>query len=199
MKNIILAILFTLTLGIASAQEKVITPINTPDTTTSSSKLGYTLYVNQPIGIVYGGKIRVRVEKRYSENKSVLLSFTSYFTDENYFLPWRGNQLSIESRKYRTPYGWPPNKFETFYTFKGGIGNINNNYYDENKTLYLFIGLATGQKFYLGESNKFSLDITEGMKLPVLFPNRNPRFRELFYLIGPGSFIDLNFNFGYHF
>ena len=62
-----------------------------------------------------------------------------------------------------------------------------------------------GEKIYFDKGQRFSLVCIQGLKFcPNIIGDEDPDtasggLRGLFYVIGPGSLIDLHFNFGFRF
>ena len=179
MKSIILTIIFFILIINISAQE-----------TKSQHKIlkdrnVYSLYINQPIG--FSSKIRIKFEKRFITDNSILLTYTNHYGINP------GNQFYIELRTYNNEY-----VKENFKQIKLGIGES-----ESFSNVYVFLGAAIGQKFYLSKLKKVALDITEGLKLPLILKGdpdtATGGLGGLFFLTGPGSILDINFNFSYQF
>ncbi len=145
----------------------------------------YSLYINQPSGFL--SKIRIKFENRFTTDNSILFTYT------NYYEMYTGNQYYVEFRQYKEK-----DSRENFNQIKLGIGES-----EKFSSVFVFLGGAVGQKFYISKSKKIALDITEGLKLPLIIKgnpdNAGSGLGGLFYLVGPGSIIDINFNFSYQF
>lgn len=152
---------------------------------TDTSK-GYTLYVNQPFGL--STKLRFSLEKSVSEHYSLLLYYTNFYG----LVP--GVQSYLELRRYN------PNKKDFFVYTKVGAGNSF-----KTNTVYGIFGIGVGEKIYFDKKQRFSIVCIQGVKAcPNVIGDENPDTATgglggLFFLIGPGSIIDLNFNLGYKF
>jgi hypothetical protein len=146
----------------------------------------FTVYINQPIGLAT--KVRLSIEKDVSKNYSLLLNYTNFYG----LVP--GGQSYLELRRnYREP-----NKSDFFVYSKMGAGNSF-----QTNTLYGIFGIGLGEKFYFDKGQRFSFVCIQGCKFcPNVIGDEDPDtasggLRGLFFLTGPGSIIDLHFNFGY--
>jgi hypothetical protein len=180
MKFSILAIIFILLIINVSAQE------TKSQTNILTEKKSYFLSINQPIGLL--SKFRIKFENRFITDNSILFTYT------NYYLIYPGNQFYAELRKYNNGSG-----IENFKQIKLGVGES-----EKFANIYVFLGVAKGQKIYLSKSKKVSLDITEGLKLPLIVKgdpedNAPKGLGGLFFITGPGSIFDINFNFSFQF
>jgi hypothetical protein len=149
---------------------------------------GYTIYINQPIGLA--SKVRISIEKDVSSNYSLLLNYTNFYGLVG------GEQSYLELRRYY----YEPKKNDFFVYSKMGAGNSF-----QTNTVYGIFGLGFGEKFYFDKYQRFSFVCIQGFKFcPNIIGDEDPDtapggLRGLFYVIGPGSLIDLHFNFGYRF
>jgi hypothetical protein len=152
----------------------------------SAQNNNYTAYINQPIGLA--SKVRLSIEKDINKNYSLLLNYTNFYGLVG------GEQSYLELRRnYRKP-----NKSDFFVYSKMGAGNSF-----QTNTVYGIFGIGVGEKIYFDKGQRFSLVCVQGIKVcPNIIGNEDPDtasggLRGLFYVIGPGSLIDLHFNFGF--
>ena len=144
-----------------------------------------------PIGIDFStglfNKFRFRVEYRINQNTSILGSFAAYYGLNP------GRQLFLEGRKYFNQ----KQKSELYVYGKVGHG-ISTTYNGQ----YGLIGLGFGQRIYPFKKQSFYLQFNQGVKYCQTISGNvdiepGSGFSGLFYLIGPGSMIDLNISIGW--
>jgi hypothetical protein len=145
-----------------------------------------TFYVGNPIG--YVTKFRIKGEVGLSSNYSLLGCYTRFYgivSGEHYYLELRKYTDAAQSFKYLKVGGgqsFPESSYRT-----GGQ--------------YILVGAGVGQTIQLNK--RFFIQFSEGIKACVPVPldaeldTAGNGLRGLFYLTGPGAFIDLNINFGY--
>ena len=172
-------ILFSV-LSLVSAQE-------TTEIKSSSKNLINSLYINSPLGFING--IRIMAEHNIAPDHSIVLSLTKY-----YGVATPGIQSYLEYRKYSIT-----DKTANFKYAKIGMGQTT--VYNGK---YVLIGVGFGQQIRFGSSKQFSLQFKEGLKIcPAISGDieaqNSSGFRGLFYIAGPGAFVDLNINCGYRF
>jgi hypothetical protein len=135
-------------------------------------------------------KIRLKFEYRLNENNALVLSGATHYGSIN-----PGVQTYLEYRRYFKP------KVDSELFVAGKLGAGQSFTFGGN---YGLIGASFGQKIYLGQRQSFYFLFSEGFKVcPTLKGDieaePNSGFRGLFYAVGPGSFIDVNINFGFSF
>lgn len=162
----------------------------------------YAIYLSSPLGLLSKGG--VKVEYRLNLQNALLLSYDQYWG----IFP--GYQGDFEYRMYFTDRS-KMSSSENFIYAKAGLGysgyTANNNVsqismlsdgqnnYDAPGT-YVFGGGGVGRHFNF---DWFFIDINAGLKFSQV-TNPPAVFNEhLFYLSGPGSFVDLNLHFGVQF
>lgn len=178
--KLILILIFFSVFNFVSAQEST-------ETKNSSKSFINSVYINSPLGLFHG--IRIMAEHNLSLDHSILLSLEQY-----YGVATPGIQTYLEYRKYNIT-----DKTANFKYAKIGIGQTT-----VYNGVYALLGAGFGQQIRFGSSKQFSLQFKEGLKLcPAISGNIEAQnssvLRGLFYITGPGAFVDLNINFGYKF
>ncbi len=162
----------------------------------------YAIYVTTPISILSKGGIKF--EYRINMENALLLSYTQYWG----FFP--GYQGALEYRKY-FPDRLRRRISENFIYGKTGIGFAdylyNNNYQQisiagDGKNsyaapgTYVFAGAGVGRHYSF---DWFFIDVNMGLKFSEVTSPPSVYNEHLFYLTGPGSYIDLNIHLGVQF
>jgi hypothetical protein len=165
---------------------------NTSAQDSITENLNSNFYYPRSISINIGvfNKIRGKFEYRFNQKNSLALSVSRHYGAIN-----PGAQSFLEYRRF-----YKENGSEEYFAYaKIGAGKS----FTFNGTYALF-GLGVGQQVNLGKSNSFFLQISEGLKVcPSIHGDVEAEpgtgFRGLFYVIGPGAFIDINLSFGFRF
>jgi hypothetical protein len=154
----------------------------------STFKNQYTLYINQPIG--FATKVRLTLENRFTKNSALLVNYTVFYgmyPGQHGYLEYR-RYFSLSEGMEIAPY------------LKVGGGHSF-----QTAGSYGFGGIGVGEKFYLDRNKRFSIYCKQGLKLPLSLKinqdleNSSGGLDGLFYISGPGAFIDIQFNLGYRF
>jgi hypothetical protein len=145
------------------------------------------IYIVSPLGMLT--KQRVKIEFRGPTGNSWLIGLTVYYGIN------RGGQGYGEFRHYMITHG----RQTSFWYTKAG-GGISTTY----NGIYLLAGGGIGQLWTFGKRKNLLFQLSEGLRAcpPVygdIEAERSSGFRGLFYLVGPGSVIDLNINIGVRF
>jgi len=194
--QVIIVLLVLGMISVASAQEVK------KDSIGVDARGPISFYINNPLGMV--AKFRGKLECRFKRNHALLFCITNYY---GAYTP--GIQTYFEYRKY---YG-KVNKTESFFYGKSGVGRTKVPYeealdgygnYQTNVKVgkYALIGAGIGQSISLGKSQAFYLQFTEGLKCSPVFSGEvyeGDGLKGLFYIAGPGAFIDLGINLGIRF
>jgi hypothetical protein len=176
MKKIILLTLMALCMSNVKSQDTIV-----------PNRDGLTITTQQPIGFLF--RNRYGVDYRVN-NKGYGLTYSFYDRyDETY-------QLHFNMRLYGKSKIYKPSRGEVYTQFKVGTGGKGNKRYD-------FVGIGRGSRIYLDKKNHFIFETMWGFKVPFTYGNtsyfQSQGLKGLFFVIGPGSIIDLNFNLGYRF
>ncbi len=154
----------------------------------STFKNQYTLYINQPIG--FASKARLTLENRFTLKSALLVNYTIFYgmyPGQHGYLEYR-RYFSLSEGMEIAPY------------LKVGGGHSF-----QTSGSYGFGGIGVGEKFYLDRNKRFSIYCKQGLKLPLSLninqdlENSSGGLDGLFYISGPGAFIDIQFNLGYRF
>ena len=163
----------------------------------------YAIYLTSPLGLLSKGG--AKVEYRLNLQNSLSLSYNQYW---GYF---PGSQGDLEYRMDFTDRSRMSSS-ENFIYAKAGLGYAGytassngssqvsilsdgaNNY--SAPGTYLFGGGGIGRHFNF---DWFFIDINAGLKFAQLTNPPSVYNEHLFYLTGPGSFVDLNLHFGVQF
>jgi hypothetical protein len=162
----------------------------------------YAIYLPNPLGLF--SKADIKVEYRLNLQNALLLSYTQYWG----FFP--GYQGALEYRMYFTDRSRRSSS-ENFIYGKAGLGFADyasdNGYpkisiFGDGRTnynapgTYVFGGGGVGRHFNF---DWFFLDLNAGLKFAELTTPPAVYNEHLFYLTGPGSYVDINFHFGIQF
>jgi len=133
-------------------------------------------------------KFRFRVEYRFRNN------FSLSYSHANYYAANPGQQYFLEGKRY---FNHNP-KSELFVYAKIGQG-VSTSYNGR----YGVFGVGFGQRVYPTKKQSFFFQFNQGIKMCPTFSGDieapSGGFRGLFYLVGPGSIVDLNINIGWRF
>ncbi len=174
-KLILVAFLFTIFVGVVYCQ---------------ASK--YALHVTNPIGFIQ--KAGVKFEYRTPQT-GWLLALTQYYgTIPDY----PGTQLGIEWRHYALSESKRGENFlyakliAGHQQFRAQYGDGFFNHFEVPESYYGGLGAGVGRKISF---NHFFIDLNIGLKASLSTITQD----NIFYIVGPASFLDLHANIGYQF
>lgn len=162
----------------------------------------FAIYISTPLTILSKGEIKA--EYRLNLQNALLLSYTQYWG----FFP--GNQGALEYRLY-FPERRRDRVAENFIYGKAGMGFADylysNNYQqisilDDSRNhyaapgTYVFAGAGIGRHYSI---DWFFIDFNAGLKFAEVTTPPGVYNEHLFYLTGPGSYIDINVLIGIQF
>ena len=162
----------------------------------------FAIYLTSPFGILSKGGIKA--EYRLNLQNALLLSYNQYWG----FFP--GYQGAFEYRKYSVKRQKESNT-ENFIYAKAGVGFADYisradykqiSIFGDNRTddaapgTYLFGGGGVGRHYNF---DWFFIDINLGLKFTEVTNPPSVYNEHLFYLTGPGSYLDVNLHFGVQF
>jgi hypothetical protein len=136
-----------------------------------------------------------KFEYRLNLQNSVLVTYNRYWG----FFP--GYNAGVEYHRYYQTW----NKTENFIYAKSGLGFAEYRPQDlysgwevdyTEPGQYLYAGGGVGKRFHFGA---FFLELNMGFKWTQLVEPPLDYNKNLFYSVGPGSFIDCNLHFGFQF
>lgn len=154
----------------------------------------FSVHVTNPLGLA--SKRGVRLQYRLSSVNSVLLGYRQYYG----FFP--GYQAFGEFHRY---FALQNAENEAFFYGKMGVGNAGyspKSYYKGDDGPYgtvdgyLFFGGGVGKRINLGH---FFIEGNMGLKLAQPIEKKDDYNKNLFYWLGPGSFLDCGLHFGLQF
>jgi hypothetical protein len=154
--------------------------------------IGVAIYLNNPIGWI--SKFRVKAEYRMDVQKSIMVSYASYYG----FFP--GYQAGLEYRNYHELLS----QHEHFWYAKMGLGEAKYKQIDiwaapemhAAPGSYVFAGGGVGKHWNF---DNFFIDINVGLKYTFV-PSPEGDYNEIvFYSVGPGSIADINAHIGLQF
>lgn len=152
------------------------------------------IHLSSPLGLISKGGFKF--EYRLSQQNAVLVDYNRYWG----FFP--GYNAGIEYHRYYETWG----NFENFIYAKAGTGYAeyrpqalysgwDKDYFEPGK--YLYGGGGVGRRYHWGP---VFLELNLGLKMAQLIDKPKGDYNQnLFYSIGPGSFIDFNLHFGVQF
>ncbi len=154
----------------------------------------FSIHASNPVGLFE--KVGFKAQFRLSQENSFLVGYRYYWN----FFP--GYQASMEYHRYFQT--WDPH--EGFIYGKMGIGKAGyqpRNYYAGWQDAYtapgnyIFAGAGVGKRYNISH---FFIEVNLGLKLAQTTDKKNTTYnKNIFYALGPGSFVDFNLNFGYQF
>ena len=162
----------------------------------------FGIYFTSPIGVL--SKAGVQGEYRVNLQNALLLSYTQYWG----FFP--GSQGAFQYRMYFTDRRKESNS-ENFIYAKVGVGYAgyisrvdykqmsifgDGRNTDAAPGTYLFGGGGVGRHINF---DWFFIEINTGLKFAQVINPPTVYNEHLFFLSGPGSYVDLNFHFGVQF
>lgn len=142
----------------------------------STSRKGFTLFMNQPYGLLT--KVRFNLAYKTQRDHTFMLSVSNYYQ--------YGIQTFLE---YQFCYLNKTNTENYFYA-RSGFGETGKSY----SKYYNFFGAGLGKEIFIDKTKRFKMQGSLGW---VMFNDRSNKLD--FYFEGPGFPIDLNINFGYKF
>ena len=158
------------------------------------------IYFSNPLSLL--SKAGIKAEYRLNLDNAILGSYTQYW---GYF---PGYQASFEYRRY---FADRKRNGENFIYTKAGGGfadyKTDNPYHDltvvgDGRTIdfapgnYLFGEAGIGRHFNFGA---FFMEINGGLRYTQVTNPPVVYNEHLFYTLGPGSIVDVNFHFGFQF
>ena len=156
---------------------------NAADSLTDSNLNSSSIQIN--LGLI--NKVRGQFEYNFNAKNSIVFSASKCYGAAN-----PGNQFYIQYKFYFNESSTTKN----FMYLKTGLGKS----FSQNGK-YALVGLGFGQKLKIGTKNKFYFQFSEGFKYcPILSGDveaiPGSGLRGLFYIVGPGSFLEINTGFG---
>lgn len=153
----------------------------------------FSIHLSNPLTL--GSKIGVKLQYRLSLHHAVLAGYRKYWG----FFP--GYQYALEYHHYYRTW----ERSEAFYYGKAGIGNADyapKPYFSGWETQYnrpagyVFIGAGLGKRYNFGP---FFIEGYAGLKYAGTVEKTEGYNRNLFYTLGPASFVDAGFTLGLQF
>ncbi|MES2704763.1 MAG: hypothetical protein V4649_19130 [Bacteroidota bacterium] len=151
----------------------------------------FAFYLSSPLGLLSKG--RVKLEFYATRENSISASVCRYWG----LFP--GYQATLEYRHYFVP---PHRHSENFIYAKGGYGDcealVGGIFFPTNEQgpgQFAIAGGGVGRHFNFGRRRAFFIDAAAGLKGAFVSQSAG----QLFYTLGPGSIVDLNFHFGWQF
>lgn len=152
-----------------------------------------SVHLSNPLGLVnkFGGRLQYRLNNGHS----FLAGYRKYWG----FFP--GYQATGTYQRYFRAW----HRFEGFYYGKIGVGEAGYTpkpYFSgwespyNSPEGYAFVGVGGGRRYNFGP---FFAEINFGLKYTWLLDKVQDYNKNLFYSLGPGSFIDCSFHFGVQF
>lgn len=206
MKKHLLIVLFLQAFISVEISAKIRKPF-TFDSTVKQNSIVF--YVNQPMGLKQ--KVRVKLGYKNEHDETFLVSYADYHY--NSFLPFFGDynikgfqgcfeyqKCTIKGKKVNYSYFGKIGYGEFQSSTKTDFFSVPSISSGDARGSYLLIGGGIAQEFYLDIKNRFSFQISEGLKYcQTLDVKGNHQPADFNFIFSPGSILDINFNLGYKF